>query len=231
LTGVRLDDGTDLLAPIVVNVAGPWSCQLNALADVLDDFTVTTRPMRQEVHHLPAPQGFNAQDVPGPAVTDIGLGTYSRGTPGDGYLVGGTEPECDPQHWIDTPEDAHPHPTRQVWEAQTTRAAKRFPSLTVPNAISGIAGVYDVTEDWTPIYDKTSLSGYYVAIGTSGNQFKNAPVVGRFLRAIIDAEDAGQDHDTHPVQYTGEHTGLVIDLGAFSRKRERNGDSSGTVMG
>jgi glycine/D-amino acid oxidase-like deaminating enzyme len=27
-----------------------------------------------------------------------------------------------------------------------------------------------------------SLAGFYVAIGTSGNQFKNAPVAGRFMR-------------------------------------------------
>ena len=229
--GITLGDGSEVLAPVVVNVAGPWSSQLNELADVLGDFTVSTRPMRQEVHHLPGPEGFNSPDVPGPAVTDIGLGTYSRGALGNGYLVGGTEPECDRLQWIAKPEDANPNPTRELWEAQTTRAAKRFPHLTVPNAISGVAGVYDVTEDWTPIYDKTSLRGYFVAIGTSGNQFKNAPVAGRFLRAIIDAEAAGQDHDIDPVQYVGEHTGQTIDLSAFSRRRERNRDSSGTVMG
>ena len=229
--GVTLDDGSEVHADIVVNVAGPWSSQLNALAGVLDDFTVTTRAMRQEVHHLPGPAGFNANGMPGPVLTDLGIGTYTRGTSGDGYLVGGTEPACDPYQWLDTPENANPNPTRELWEAQTTRAAKRLPTLTIPNAVSGVAGVYDVTEDWTPIYDKTSLDGYYVAIGTSGNQFKNAPVSGRFITALIEATAAGQDHDDDPVQFVGEHTGLTIDLAAFSRKRERNLDSSNTVMG
>jgi hypothetical protein len=33
------------------------------------------------------------------------------------------------------------------------------------------------------------------------------------------------------VRYVGEHTGISINLGAFSRKREPNPHSSGTVMG
>ena len=44
-------------ADVVVNAAGPWSAQVNALAGVGADFTVTTRPMRQEVHELAAPVG------------------------------------------------------------------------------------------------------------------------------------------------------------------------------
>jgi len=91
--------------------------------------------------------------------------------------------------------------------------------------------VYDVTSDWAPVYDRTELDGYYVAIGTSGNQFKNAPVVGKLMATLITAVQAGHDHDDDPVQLSCEHTGPTIDLGAFSRKREINLDSSGTVMG
>jgi len=35
--------------------------------------------------------------------------------------------------------------------------------------------------DWIPIYDRSSLSGYYLAIGTSGNQYKNGPAIGLVL--------------------------------------------------
>src|SRR5699024_7901635 len=100
-----------------------------------------------------------------------------------------------------------------------------------PNRPSGVAGVYDVAEDWTPIYDRTDAPGFYVAMGTSGNQFKNAPVVGGFLAAIIDHVESGRDHDEHPATYVGKHTGLSINLGTFSRKRPRNPASSGTVLG
>jgi glycine/D-amino acid oxidase-like deaminating enzyme len=220
VTGVRLDDGTEIHAPIVVNAAGPWSSALNALAGVGEGWTVGTRPMRQEVHHLPAPKGYNGEAI-GPCIADLDLGVYLRGTPGDGLLVGGTEPECDPLEWIDDPDAINPNPTQAVYEAQVTRAARRLPELGVPGKSVGIAGVYDVTDDWTPIYDRTEREGLYVAIGTSGNQFKNAPMVGRVMSAVIKGEQS----------IVGVHTGLEIGLSGFSRLRERNADSTGTVMG
>jgi glycine/D-amino acid oxidase-like deaminating enzyme len=219
-TGVRLEDGTEIAAPIVVNAAGPWSAAFNALAGVGADWTVTTRPMRQEVHHLPGPKGFNGDGI-GPCVADLDLGVYLRGTPGDGLLVGGTEPECEPLEWVEDPDAINPNPTQALYEAQATRAARRFPELGVPGKSVGIAGVYDVTEDWTPVYDRTEREGFYVAIGTSGNQFKNAPVVGRIMSAVIKGEST----------FTGVHTGHEVDLSAFSRLRERNAESTGTVMG
>jgi glycine/D-amino acid oxidase-like deaminating enzyme len=118
-----------------------------------------------------------------------------------------------------------------VFERQVTRAARRFPGLRVPSQPKGIAGVYDVASDWTPIYDRTELDGYYVAMGTSGNQFKNAPVVGRMMTALITSVENGHDHDGEPVAYRCQHTGHLIDLAGFSRKREINAYSSGTVMG
>jgi glycine/D-amino acid oxidase-like deaminating enzyme len=187
--------------------------------------------MRQEVHHVTAPPGYNADGELGPVVADLDLGTYFRGAPGNGLVVGGTEPACDPLQWLDDPDDALLSPTVEVFEAQITRAARRLPSLRVPGAPKGIVGVYDVTEDWTPVYDRTELDGFYVAIGTSGNQFKNAPLAGRLMTTLIAAVENGVDHDRDPVTYSGVHTGLEVSLGAFSRNRPRNADSTGTVMG
>ncbi|OZM70658.1 FAD-dependent oxidoreductase [Amycolatopsis antarctica] len=231
VTAVELAGGTKVSAPIVVNAAGPWSGRLNELAGVGADFTVGVRPMRQEVAHVPAPEGYHPADGVGPAVADIDLGIYLRGEVGGGLLVGGTEPDCDPFQWLDDPDEVDLNPTMAVFEAQVTRAARRLPGLRVPNRARGVVGVYDVADDWTPIYDRTELAGFYVAIGTSGNQFKNAPVVGRMMAALVDQVEAGADHDHEPVRYKGPHTGLAIDLGTFSRKRRRNTGSSGTVMG
>lgn len=219
--GVQLADGSRLHAPVVVNAAGPWSGALNALAGVGADWTVNVRPMRQEVHHLAAPPRFNTPEQPGPVIADLDLGTYMRSTPGGGLLVGGTEPECDPLQWLDDVDELNPNPTQAVFEAQVTRAARRFPELGVPGRPLGIAGAYDVSDDWAPIYDRTERDGFFVAIGTSGNQFKNAPVVGTIIKQVIDGE----------TNFTGAHTGLTVDLGSFSRLRQRNPDSTGTVMG
>src|SRR3954468_15571950 len=92
--GLRLSDGEQLHAPVVVNCGGPWSSALNALAGIGGDFTVGVRPLRQEVHQVTAPPGFGGPGQPGPVVADLDLGVYLRGTPGGGLLVGGTEPEC-----------------------------------------------------------------------------------------------------------------------------------------
>ena len=220
VTGVRLEDGTKISAPVVVNAAGPWSAGLNQLAGVGRGWSVTTRPMRQEVHQLPAPKGFSGDRLV-PSIADLDLGVYMRGTPGGGLLVGGTEPECDPLEWVEDPDAVNLNPTQAVYERQATRAARRLPELGVPGKSAGIAGVYDVTEDWAPVYDRTEREGYFVAIGTSGNQFKNAPVVGQIMRQIINDQPL----------LIGTHTGLEISPAAFSRTRPRNPDSTGTVLG
>ncbi|MBO8192458.1 FAD-binding oxidoreductase [Streptomyces oryzae] len=229
--GVTLEDGTRLAAPVVVNAAGPWSGALNDLAGVGGDFSVSVRPMRQEVHQVAAPAAYGSQALPGPTIGDLDLGTYMRAAAGRHLLVGGTEPECDPLEWIDDPDQADPRPTSRRFQAQVTRAARRIPGLTVPNTPQGVAGVYDVAEDWTPIYDRTALDGYYVAMGTSGNQFKNAPLAGRFMAALISGGKSGRNHDVEPLGYPCEYTEHVINLGAFSRKRSVNKLSSSTVMG
>jgi glycine/D-amino acid oxidase-like deaminating enzyme len=231
ITGVEVNGSEIVSAPIVVNAAGPWSPQLNQLAGVGQDWTVSLRPLRQEVHHVSDRVSAVRDGSVGISIADMDLGTYLRSEVGGGLLVGGTEPDCDPMQWVDDPDEINQHVTKTVYDAQVTRAARRLPTLTVPDRPTGVVGVYDVSDDWTPVYDRTEVSGYYVAIGTSGNQFKNAPLVGKVLAAIITAVEAGADHDRHPVQFSLENTGHVVDLSGFSRRRQRNAASSGTVMG
>jgi sarcosine oxidase subunit beta len=225
-----LADGTRISAPVVVNVAGPHSSTLSALAGVQEEFRVTTRPLRQEVHVIPAPPGFSV-DEPSPFVSDGDLGIYYRPAPGGQVLVGGMEAECDPLEWVDDPDAFDVNPTAAVYETYTTRLARRMPELRVPSRPSGIAGLYDVTGDWIPIYDRTSVDGFYVAIGTSGNQFKNAPVVGQLMAALIDAVESGHDHDAHPLVLTAPRTGNRLDLATYSRLRTVAADAPSSVMG
>ena len=80
-------------------------------------------------------------------------------------------------------------------------------------------------------YDKSDLAGFYLAIGTSGNQFKNAPVVGRLMAELIDSCENGYDHDRKPLKLTGSYTGHVLNAGFYSRLRELHTDSSFSVVG
>ncbi|MBP5801309.1 FAD-binding oxidoreductase [Microbacterium maritypicum] len=224
VTGIRTSKGDSISCDVLINVAGPHSAVINELAGVLDDFRIRTRPLRQEVHELPG----DGNEYP--LVADLDLGIYFRRTPAGNLLVGGAEPECDPLEWLGDPDDFNPRATRDGYEAQAYRAARRVPELNIPSAVRGIAGVYDVSSDWVPIYDKTNLDGYYVAIGTSGNQFKNAPVVGGFLRSIVEATEAGVDHDQTPAHHLLPRTGITVNLGDYSRLREPS-KTAGNVMG
>lgn len=230
VSGVELADGSVLSTGIVVNASGPFSSRVNLLAGVVADFAeLSTRALRQEVHVLPGPEGSRFGDG-GVVVMDADLGTYFRPQPGGTILVGGLEPDCDPMIWVDDPDELDPTPSVQAWEAQAYRVARRLPNVGVPSRPSGLAALYDVTPDWVPIYDCTSLRGFFVAIGTSGNQFKNAPMVGRFLRALIEACERGHNHDHDPVRVGCESTGNEVNLGHYSRLRSL-ADTTQSVLG
>ena len=225
VTGVTLGDGSDIDSPVVVNVSGPYAAKINGMAGVLEEMNIGTKALRQEVTHVPAPGGFALPFV----TSDSDIGCYCRPETGNHILVGSEDPECDEREWVD-PDDFNEDFTEQ-WGVQAQRYAQRLPSLGIPNQARGVVSLYDVSDDWIPIYDKTSLGGYYMAVGTSGNQFKNAPVAGELMAEIIERCQQGHDHDAEPVQFDLKHTGQTIDLGFYSRKREINQESSFSVLG
>ena len=65
-----------------------------------------------------------------------------------------------------------------------------------------------------PIYDKSSLDGFYMACGTSGNQFKNAPLAGQFIRAIVDAAERGSTTTSSRCSSSASRTGRAINVGS-----------------
>lgn len=228
--GVRLADGRRISAPIVVNAAGPHSFQINDMAGVTGDMAISTRPLRHEVHCVPAPPGMNTRED-GIVLSDNDIGGYCRPDAGNTLMVGSQDPACDPLEWESDPDHFNREVTVNQWQAQVYRMALRIPGLPIPAHPLGIADLYDVTEDWLPLYDRSCLDGFYMAVGTSGNQFKNAPVVGQLMACLIDACESGHDHDRQPVQFECPHTGRSLNLGSFSRRREINADSSFSVLG
>ena len=59
--------------------------------------------------------------------------------------------------------------------------------------------LYDASDDWIPIYDKSLVPGFYMACGSSGNQFKNASPAGAMMAELIEKVEAGDDHDAEPI--------------------------------
>lgn len=227
--GVTLGDGRSVAADVVVNVAGPHSALINDLAGVRDSMNIKTRALRHEVHHVPAPAGFDFE-AGGVVAADDDLGIYFRPEVGNHVLIGSGDPVCDPREFVD-PDDYDTVVSDSQWEAQVLRANRRMPGIGVPHDKKGIVDLYDVSDDWIPIYDRTDLPGFYVAIGTSGNQYKNAGVAGQLMADLIEATESGHDHDSEPLICTGRYTGARINVGSFSRNRQVNPDSSMSVHG
>ena len=227
VAGVRLSNGETLAAPVVINAAGPSSARINTLAGVLADMKIGTRALKREVAHVPAPVSDYERRFF--VTSDSDVGCYSRPETGNKILIGSEDPECDKRQWVDA-DDYERSFTEQV-RNQVLRMAQRIPDLPIPATIQGVVDCYDVSDDWIPIYDRSSLPGYYMAIGTSGNQFKNAALSGAVMAHLIAACEDGHDHDREPLTYVGRYTGRVFDLAFFSRLREINRASSFSVLG
>ncbi len=230
VSGVTLKDGQTIAAPIVVNVAGPHSFIVNRMAGVDDAMKLSTRPLRHEVHYLARPKNSGMADS-SPFISDEDIGGWARPEVGEMLMTGSQDPECDAKDWIDDPDDFNTQVTDEQWRSQVYRLALRMPGLRIPSQPKGFADLYDVSDDWMPIYDRSDLDGFYMAVGTSGNQYKNAPMAGLMMAELITACELGHDHDRDPVRVNGRYTDYDFDVGFFSRNRQINPDSSLTVLG
>ena len=230
VVGVTLKTGEQINSPIIVNVAGPHSFVINRMADVEKEMNIKTRALRHEVHHVPSPEGYDFEKD-GFHTSDGDNSIYFRPETGNTILIGSEDPLCDPKEWIADPDNYNQQVTESQWKAQVYRCARRIPQLKIPSRTSGVVDLYDVSDDWLPIYDKSALKGFYMAIGSSGNQFKNAPVAGHCMAELIDACEKGQEHDSDPVKVKSVYTGLELNMGFYSRNREINPNSSFSVNG
>jgi sarcosine oxidase subunit beta len=212
----------------VVNASGPHSFKINRMAGVEEGMRIKTRALKREVCHVPSPTGLDFNSL-GTMFSDGDTGSYARPEVGNNVLVGSLDPKCDVQEFVD-PDDYDQSFTGQ-WKTQMMRKAQRIPDLPIPQQRQGVVDLYDVSDDWLPIYDTSDLPGFYMAVGTSGSQFKNAPVVGKLMAELIAKVEAGHDHDNDPVRLYFKYTRHTCNIGFFSRLRELSQESSYSVLG
>ncbi len=225
----RMNDGTARESDVVINVAGPHSGRVNRLAGV--ELQLETRALRREVHLLKNPRFEEGSTASLPIVGDLDGGIYFRPEGGGrDVLVGSTEPACDEPEWIDDPDDFDHNVTELYRERQCYRLMKRFPEVGY-GAARGLGALYDVTlQDWYPIADRTDVPGYFVCIGTSGSSFKTAPVLGKLMAELVEAQRNGVDTDKQPLQLALPRIDATVDTSFLSRLRKPN-VSTGTVIG
>ena len=177
---------------------------------------------------MPVPKGIDYSAV-ACVTSDSDAAVYTRPEVGNNILIGSEGPPCDSHIFVD-PDNYDLNFSNQ-WTVQAQRLGLRFPDLGIPGKLKGCVDLYDVTEDWMPIYDRWCIEGYFMACGTSGNQFKNAPVVGKVMAELIEYCEFGNDHDGEPMGYQLENIDREISLATLSRLREINQNSTFSVLG
>lgn len=228
ISGVSTESGQSYESRVVLNAAGPHSYKINQLAGVEEGMNIKTRALRHEVAHVPSPENFDFEHN-GCVFSDSDIATYLRPEHGNHILIGSEDPPCDTPQWVD-PDDFDRNFSEQ-WKTLVMRAAQRVPELSIPGQAKGVVELYDVSDDWIPIYDKSDLDGFYMAIGTSGNQFKNAPIVGEMMANMIEAGLEGRNQDTDPIDFHLKYINRTVNTGFYSRLREVNKNSSFSVLG
>ena len=216
VTGVTLTDGGRILADTVILAVGPHTGPMLESIGATDDFGVALLRVRTEEVHVLAPPGFD-MTTQGVHLVDSDLNTNFRPEGGDGFHGGSNQGLPEEQPLLDDPDEYSPAVSPEGWERMTLRLARRIPELGIPRTRSGIVGIIDAAEDWVPVYDRTGYDGLFVAAGTSGTQFKVAPLIGGLMRHIVETTLDGGDHTEVPV--TGLLGGGAYSTAMYARTR------------
>jgi sarcosine oxidase subunit beta len=212
ITGCRVEDdhGSDTLdCSILVNCAGPASHEVNRLANC--PLPLVTVPQRQFIVEA-SWKTDNALPVPGMA--DLVEGFYIRPHV-DVFKVGAalTSDHTEFAAALEEEDDAR---VRHAFETRVIEGLRRrAPGLELEHIETKVA-----TYDWTvtdayPILDSTDVTGFYVAIGTSGAWFKAAPVIGQLMAEWIQRCQSEDGHREEKRILKLSRSGNTINLGTF----------------
>ncbi|HSJ52406.1 MAG TPA: FAD-binding oxidoreductase [Anaerolineae bacterium] len=171
-------------APVVLDVAGPWSAEVAAMAG----FDLPVKPVRRQVF---VSARFDPIPKPVPMILDIDKAFYFRGE-GPGILMGMSDPGEPPSYNLNW--------DYSFMEKVIEEAVHRAPILEECEINRGWGGLYDITPDDNPIIGALpDAQGFFCAIGFSGHGFQQAPTVGRILSELI--LDGHTDFDLSPFAY------------------------------
>lgn len=176
VVGVDTRAGDRIDAPVVINAAGLWSPRVARLAGHELPIIVGRHP----VFIVKRDPAFGSAHT---VYLDLAGGSYARPETGGLTLTGSLTDD----------ETAHPMDADLLGSeagfdeasAVLARTARAIPALGDSRFSHGYAGAFDITPDWMPILDESTLKGFYVATGMSGHGFKLAPAVGEMMAALV----------------------------------------------
>ena len=195
VTGVRLADGSEISAGLVINASGPWCNQLSEMAGA--NLRWTLSPIRAQIVYTTWPADLG----PLPVAGDNSTGIYFRPqSGGQQVLIGSFLPE-DEEEVIDDPDDFKRVPDADFIEMKLAAFQHRVPSLAVRGQVSGVAGLYTMNrEDVHPVVGPSGVDGFWVANGFSGHGFKLAPAVGSMVAQAFSGKAMEFDTDV-PMEF------------------------------
>ena len=195
MEGVSLEDGTKLNADLVVNAAGPWCNQLNALAGVDLNWTLTPTRIQTVYRSWPADLG------PLPVGADANTGIYFRPESGGQQVLVGSVLAEDEEEVVADPDQYKKSPDVDFTQMKLAAFHHRVPGLAARGDVSGIAGLYTINrEDVHPVVGPTGLDGFWVANGFSGHGFKLAPAIGSMVAQTFTGRSDDFDTDV-PMEF------------------------------
>jgi glycine/D-amino acid oxidase-like deaminating enzyme len=195
VTGVRLADGIEISAGLVMNASGPWCNQLNAMAGA--DLRWTLTPTRIQTVYRSWPSDLG----PIPVGADASTGIYFRPESGGQQVLIGSVLAEDEQEAVEDPDDFKRVPDPGFTEMKLAAFHHRVPALEARGTVTGVAGLYTINrEDVHPVVGSTDVDGFWVANGFSGHGFKLAPAIGSMVAQAVTGTSIEFDTDV-PMAY------------------------------
>jgi glycine/D-amino acid oxidase-like deaminating enzyme len=209
VSGVKLEDGTEISAGLVINASGPWCNQLNRMAGA--DIRWTLQPTRIQTIYREWPDELGQL----PVGADSSTGIYFRPESGQQQVLVGSVLAEDEEEVVSDPDNFKRSPDVEFTQMKLAALHHRIPDLEARGNVSGIAGLYTINrEDVHPIVGPTDVEGFWVVNGFSGHGFKLAPAIGSMVAQAVTGETRAMDTDV-PLRFLA-YDREPIDIGVKS---------------
>lgn len=178
VTGISVDGGRiekvqtdkgDIYTPVVINTAGGFAGDIAEMAG-------TKLPVYRERHQILVTEPV--APMQDPMVMAFGLNLYVQQSPHGSFIMGrGNNGE---------PRDGRVTSSWQFLDAMALTIDKVLPRIGNLRVVRQWAGLYTMTPDRQPIYDKSrEVEGLYFAVGFSGHGFMFGPITGVVMRDLV----------------------------------------------
>ncbi|WP_312811459.1 FAD-binding oxidoreductase [Sedimentibacter sp.] len=168
VVGVETDKGY-ISTNIVVNATNGHSKRLS-------DMVGLDIPVYSERHQILVTEPV--EPMQGPMVMSFGLNFYIQQSPEGSFIMGrGDENE---------PRDLRVTSSWHFAEEMAKTIERILPPIMQLRMVRQWAGLYNMTPDKQPIYDKAeNVEGFYLAVGYSGHGFMFGPITGVVMSEMI----------------------------------------------